>query len=54
MEDFLVQLGQILTACLTWTGEVVTLIMANPMLLFPCVVGFALVSVGIVKRLMSV
>lgn len=51
LSAFLTNLDGIMTQILDWTGDVLAVVEAQPILLFAAVGGFALIAVGVVKRL---
>lgn len=52
LANVLADMGTILTSMMSWVGTVMTTIVANPILLIFVVGTFALVSIGIINRLL--
>lgn len=53
LASLLADMSTIFTSMMTWVGTVLTTIAGNPILLVFCVGTFALVAVGIVRRLLA-
>lgn len=51
LTSFLTEIDGIFTQILDWVGDVLTVVTAQPILLFACVAGFACIAIGVVKRL---
>ena len=52
MADLILQTTTVLKGLLAWSGDIITFIMANPILLIPIIFGFVGAGVGITKKLM--
>lgn len=52
LANVLADMGTILTSMMSWVGTVMTTIVGNPILLIFVVGTFALVSIGIINRLL--
>ena len=51
MAALITSIGTILTGMLAWASDVITFVGANPIILFPILVGFSFVGVRIVKSM---
>nr|CRY94831.1 hypothetical protein [uncultured prokaryote] len=54
MEAFTTDVGQLVTAAITWIGKYVTVITENPLLLAFVVVSFVGLGVGLIRRLIRI
>ena len=52
MTAFLTQIGEVVTASMTWVGSVATAVQDTPMLMAGVVLGFVGVGVGLLSRLL--
>lgn len=50
MAELITQTGLVLTGVLKWSGDIVTFVVAQPLLLIPVVFGFIGGAVAMVKR----
>lgn len=53
MADLITTIGVVVTGALGWMGQVVTAIMAQPILTLSVVIGFVGVGIGYMKRIMN-
>lgn len=51
LSSFLADIGTVLTSAVDWMGSILTVVMENPILLVPCVLGFAFTGVALFKAL---
>lgn len=50
MTEFLTTIGTVVTQCITWIGSVCTMILSQPLLIFPIAIGVISLVIGIVRR----
>lgn len=52
LEWLLAQISTIFTSIVSWVTQVINMITSNPLILLFVIMGVALISIGVVKRLL--
>lgn len=50
MEAFLSSIGDVITTVIPWIGNVATMIITTPLLIFPIAIGVIGLVIGIIRR----
>lgn len=53
MEAFLANATTVFTSVMEWTGTIATTVTEEPLFFVPCIIGVALVGIGVFRRLLN-